>query len=144
MDINKTLTIMYMHIICFLFSVTSLILGLALLPKLTIYYIVLLVPMLILFSILAISFNIKIVLTIIELIFGQNDNDEVSFKLNNYRERLNLIVEYSLIILLVIIMIVIIILNIILCIKKAKYILLIISITLWLFLIYSLLKLILK
>ncbi len=144
MDINKTLTIMYMHIICFLFSVTSLILGLALLPKLTIYYIVLLVPMLILFSILAISFNIKIVLTIIELIFGQNDNDEVSFKLNNYRERLNLIVEYSLIILLVIIMIVIIILNIILCIKKAKYILLIISIILWLFLIYSLLKLILK
>lgn len=144
MDINKTLTIMYMHIICFLFSVTSLILGLALLPKLTIYYIVLLVPMLILFSILAISFNIKIILTIIELIFGQNDNDEVSFKLNNYRERLNLIVEYSLIILLVIIMIVIIILNIILCIKKAKYILLIISIILWLFLIYSLLKLILK
>lgn len=144
MDINKTLTIMYMHILCFLFSVTSLILGLALLPKLTIYYIVLLVPMLILFSILAISFNIKIILTIIELIFGQNDNDEVSFKLNNYRERLNLIVEYSLIILLVIIMIVIIILNIILCIKKAKYILLIISIILWLFLIYSLLKLILK
>ena len=144
MDNNKTFTILMMNIICFLSSASCLLLGVLLIPKLTTYYVVLLIPMLILFLILTVSLNIKIVLSIIELIFGQNDNDEVTDKLNSYRRNINNIVEYSLMILFAILLVIIMILDILLCIKKKKYILLGVSILIWLALIYSLLKVLLR
>ena len=106
------------------------------------YYIALFIPILIIFTILIITFSMKIIFQIIGLILGNNDNDEMLEKLDTINNKINEIVKYSLLIIFLILLTITMILDILLCIEKGKICLLILSIIIWLCLIYSIMQII--
>lgn len=142
MDANKNITIIMMYIICLVFSLSCVLLGFSIIPKLNNYYISILIPMIVLFLVLALSFIVKIFFSVIEQKYGKNDNDEVTNKINKIKKVINDITQNSILMLLVILLVVVMVLDFILCINKEKYLLLSFSIVVWILLIYNAIKLI--
>lgn len=142
MDTNRNILIIMMYIICLVFSLSCVLLSISIIPKLNYYYISILMPMLVLFVVLSLSFIAKIFFSIIEQKYGKNDNDEVSHMINKIKKVINKITQNTILMLLVILLVVVMILDIMLCLNKEKYLLLSFSIIVWILLIYNAIKLI--
>ena len=98
------------------------------------FFLLVLIPCLLLFTILFLSSFIKLITIIISMIFGRNGNDEVNVVADKTLRIVTKITRYSLIALFLAFLSSIMILDIILCINKEKYVLVSISIVVWILL----------
>lgn len=107
---------------------------------LNIYYTLSITPLFIITIILAINHTIKFFFSVIVMIFGRNDNTEVTDNLLSKQLKINNIIRITLVIIFLIQLFITMILDIILCITKEKYLLLSFSLVVWILLIYFLIK----
>ncbi|MBQ4030985.1 MAG: hypothetical protein II625_04450 [Bacilli bacterium] len=95
------------------------------------FFLLILIPCYLLFAILFLSSFIKLITIIISMVFGRNGNDEVNEKADKVLRSVTKITRYSLIALFLAFLSSIMILDIVLCINKEKYVLVAISIVVW-------------
>lgn len=98
------------------------------------YFLLVLIPTLILFLILFLSTFIKMLIIFFSFVFGRNGNDEVNEKADRGLIKINQITKFSLIALFIAFLTTIMILDVILCINREKYTLVAISIVIWILL----------
>ena len=98
------------------------------------YFLLVLIPCMLLFTILFLSSFIKLIIIVISMVFGRNGNDEVNVGADKVLKTVNKITRYSLIGLFLTFLTSIMILDIILCVNKEKYTLVAISIVVWILL----------
>lgn len=108
------------------------------------YYLFVVIPILFLSASIAIFNLIKLLLTITSFIFGRNDNDEALTAINNKIYDVNQLYKYTLIGIFITLLTTVMILDIILCVTFEQYILLSISIVIWILLYYSIFYIIVK
>ncbi len=108
------------------------------------YYLFVTIPTLFLFITLTIVNFIKIILVIISSIFGRNDNSEVNNSLNRCLAYLNRTCKYVLIGIFTALLTSIMVLDVIFCVRKEMYLLLSLSIVVWILLYYILFRVIVK
>ena len=130
---NKTLLATFYVVSILIYLIIACICG-KLLVAVKPYFLFVLIPSLILFSFLFLSSFTKLLLIVFSVIFGRNGNDEVNEKADNILLLINRITKYSLIGLFLTFLTSIMILDIILCINKEKYVLVSISIVVWILL----------
>jgi hypothetical protein len=106
------------------------------------YYLFIVIP--ILFMSITIGFInlIKLILTIISLIFGRNDNEEIPKFINRVIYNVNQIYKYTLIGIFIALITSVMILDIMLCVTFENYFLLTISIVIWILLYYLIFRII--
>lgn len=106
------------------------------------YYLFIVIP--ILFMNITIGFInlIKLILTIISLIFGRNDNEEIPKFINRVIYNVNQIYKYTLIGIFIALITSVMILDIMLCVTFENYFLLTISIVIWILLYYLIFRII--
>ena len=106
------------------------------------YYLFIVIP--ILFMSITIGFInlIKLILTIISLIFGRNDNEEIPKFINRVIYNVNQIYKYTLIGIFIALITSVMILDIMLCVTFENYFLLTISIVIWILLYYVIFRII--
>ena len=108
------------------------------------YYLLIIIPILFL-SIVSFLFNtLKLVMTIISILFGKNDNEEVPIFVNKFIYSINQLYKYILIGIFIALITSIMILDILLCINYEKKLLMIISLLIWLVVYYLIFSVILK
>lgn len=108
------------------------------------YYLFIVIPILFL-SISVCLFNlIKLLLTIVSFIFGRHDNDETVKSINNKIYSVNQLYKYTLIGIFLTLITTVMILDIILCVTFEQYILLSISIVIWILLYYVIFYIIIR
>lgn len=104
------------------------------------YFLFITIPLLLLFSILCLTNIIKLMLIVISMVFGRNDNEEINVFVDNQIGNVNRLCKYSLIGIFASLLSSITILDIIFCLNKEQYNLVAISIVVWILLYYILLK----
>ena len=87
---------------------------------------------------------IKLLLTIVSFIFGRHDNDETVKSINNKIYSVNQLYKYTLIGIFLTLLTTVMILDIILCVTFEQYILLSISIVIWILLYYVIFYIIIR
>lgn len=115
-----------------------------LLIKLNYYYLFITVPMLFMSLTIIIQCVIKLLLIIVSLIFGRNDNDEVEEFIEKAIKKVNNLAKYVLIGIFAALLFSIMVLDIIMCVFYEKYILVALSIVVWILLYYILFRVIVK
>lgn len=108
------------------------------------YYLFVTIPLLFLLVTLSIVNFIKIILTIISMIFGRNDNNEVNNSIRKWTSFVNRICKYVLIGIFAALLTSIMALDVIICIQKSLYILVSLSIVVWIVLYYLLFRVVVK
>lgn len=108
------------------------------------YYLFVTIPLFFLLVTLIIVNSIKMIIILIAMIFGRNDNDEVNVKMQDGIGYVNRLCKYVLIGIFVALLTSIMILDIVLCVKNNLYLLLSLSIVIWLLLYYVLFRIIIK
>ncbi len=108
------------------------------------YYLFVTIPLLFLLVTLLIVNFIKMICTIISMIFGRNDNSEVNNSIKNILTYVNRICKYILIGIFAALLTSIMALDIIICIHKSLYILVSLSIVVWILLYYILFRVVVK
>lgn len=143
MDFEKHRVLsLIIYILSIAFYVSGIVLIYKLLFRLHYYYLFITIPILFLLVTLSLVNLIKIILAIISLIFGRNDNSEVYSTLKRSFSFINRLCKYILIGIFAALLTSIMILDIIICIHKGLYILVSVSIVIWILLYYILFKLI--
>lgn len=102
------------------------------------YYLFILIPTLFLFCTLSLFNIIKTILTIVSMIFGRNDNDEVDEYIFKMIKNTNQLCKYILLAIFISLLTSVMILDIIYCLNKEQYTFVAISIVIWLLLYYLL------
>lgn len=100
------------------------------------YYLFIVIPILFLTASSGIFNMIKLILSLISILFDKNDNDEIPRFLNKVIYDINQLYKYTLIGIFVTLLSSVMCLDIILCLSYEKYILLSISIVIWILLYY--------
>lgn len=131
-------------IVCITIFIIGFILLNQLLIKLNYFYLFVTIPMLFLCGILSLENIIILFLNIISLIFGRNDNNDVNDFIEKSIKTIKSISKYILIGIFTALLSSIMILDIILCIIFEKYILVAISIVIWILLYYILFSVVVK
>ena len=130
---NKTLLATFYVVSILIYLLVACLCG-KLLVAVQPYFLFVLIPSLLLFSFLFLSSFSKLLLILFSAVFGRNGNDEVNEKADRILLLINKITKYSLIGLFLTFLTSIMILDIILCINKEKYVLVSISIVVWILL----------
>ncbi len=108
------------------------------------YYLFAIIPLLFMFCTLTLTNIIKLILTLVSMIFGQNGNDEVLDFIDKRIEGTNRLCKYTLIGIFLTLLFSIMLLDIIYCIYKEKYTFVALSIVIWILLFYLLFRIIVK
>lgn len=108
------------------------------------YYLFTVIPILFLSITICIFNLIKLLLTIVSFIFGRHDNDETVKSINNKIYSVNQLYKYTLIGIFLTLLTTVMILDIILCVTFEQYILLSISIVIWILLYYVIFYIIIR
>ncbi len=108
------------------------------------FYLFITIPLLFLLVVLTVVNAIKIVFVIISMIFGRNDNSEINNTLKKGISYVNRTCKYTLIGIFAALLSSIMILDIILCIQKEMYLLISLSIVVWILLYYLLFRMVVK
>lgn len=140
---NKILNITFYIISITLYSFFSLI-AYKLLLDAYYYHLFIIIPIFFLLLYLILSNIIKLLLTIVSIIFGRNDNNEVLDFIDNKIDSINRISKYVLIAIFITLLSSVMILDIILCVNEARFKLLAISIVIWILLYYAIFKVVIK
>lgn len=136
---NKVLNIT-LNIVVITFFLMCFVINYQLLIELKYYYLFVTLPMLFLSLIMILSSIIKLLLIISSLIFGRHDNDEVSEYIEKIIKKVNNLTKYILIGIFTTLLTSVMILDIILCVAHDKYLLVALSIVVWILLYYILFK----
>lgn len=115
-----------------------------LLIQLHYYYLFITIPMLFLSLTVIVECIIRLLLIIISLIFGRNDNDEVNEFIETAIKKVSNLTKYVLIGIFAALLFSIMVLDITLCVFYEKYILVALSIVIWILLYYILFRVIVK
>lgn len=115
-----------------------------LLIQLHYYYLFITIPMLFLSLTVIVECIIRLLLIIVSLIFGRNDNDEVNEFIENAIKKVSNLTKYVLIGIFAALLFSIMVLDITLCVFYEKYILVALSIVIWVLLYYILFRVIVK
>lgn len=115
-----------------------------LLVELHYYYLFITIPMLLLSLTIITQCIIRLLLLIVSLIFGRNDNDEVNDFIENSIKKVGNLTKYILIGIFAALLFSIMVLDIILCVFYEKYVLVALSIVVWILLYYILFRVIVK
>lgn len=115
-----------------------------LLVKLNYYYLFVTIPMLFLSGTVILQCIIKLLLIIVSLIFGRNDNNEVNEFIERTIKKVNNLTKYVLIGIFAALLFSIMVLDIIICVLYEKYVLVALSIVVWILLYYILFRVIVK
>ena len=115
-----------------------------LLLKLNYYYLFITIPMLFLSLTIVLECIIKLLLVIVSLIFGRNDNDEVNEFIEKGIKGVSNLTKYVLIGIFAALLFSLMVLDIIICVFYEKYILVALSIVIWILLYYILFRVIVK
>lgn len=140
---NKILRVTFYIISITFYSLLSLI-AYKLLLESNYYNLLIIIPLFLLLITLIISNVIKLLLTIISMLFGRNDNTEVNDFIANKITTINRLSKYVLIAIFITLLTSVMILDIIICVNEAKYELLSISIVIWILSYHALFKIIVK
>lgn len=135
---------LFIYILSNIFYIIGIVIVYKLLLKLNYYYLFVTIPTLFLLTTLTIVNFIKIFFVIISMIFSRNDNSEVNNTLKKGYAFINRTCKYVLIGIFAALLTSIMILDIILCIHKEMYILVSLSIVVWILLYYILFRVIVK
>ena len=108
------------------------------------YYLFVVIPFLFLSVSISLFNLLKLLLTILLLVFGRNDNDEIIKSIDIMIYNINQLYKYTLIGIFLSLLTVIMILDILLCVNYEKFTLLGISIVIWILLYYSTLSIVVK
>lgn len=95
------------------------------------YYLFILIPSLFLFCTLLLVNIIKTILTIVSMVFGRNDNDEINDYIYRLISKINQLCKYILIAIFISLLTSVMILDLIYCLNKEKYTFAAISIVIW-------------
>ena len=115
-----------------------------LLIQLHYYYLFITIPMLFLSLTVIVECIIRLLLIIVSLIFGRNDNDEVNEFIENSIKKVSNLTKYVLIGIFATLLFSIMVLDITLCVFYEKYVLVALSIVIWILLYYILFRVIVK
>lgn len=137
--LNITLNIVIITIFLLAFVINT-----QLLLELKYYYLFVTIPMLFLCLTMIISSVIKLLLVISSLIFGRHDNDEVNEYIEKIINKINDLTKYVLIGIFTTLLTSVMVLDIILCVLNEKYLLVALSIVVWILLYYILFRQIVK
>lgn len=137
--LNITLNIVIITIFLLAFVINT-----QLLLELKYYYLFVTIPMLFLCLTMIISSIIKLLLVISSLIFGRHDNDEVNEYIEKIINKINDLTKYVLIGIFTTLLTSVMVLDIILCVLNEKYLLVALSIVVWILLYYILFRQIVK
>lgn len=140
---NKLLSITSYIISIIIYLTLSLVIY-GLLVKLHYYYLFVTIPMLFLFCLLTITNIIKLILTIVSMVFGRNDNDEIIEFIDDKIDGTNTLCKYTLIGIFLTLLFSIMVLDIIYCVIKEKYTFVAFSIVIWILLYYMIFRIIIK
>lgn len=108
------------------------------------YYLFITIPMLFLSLTVIAQCVLRLLLLIVSLIFGRNDNDEVNEFIEKSIKKVSSITKYVLIGIFAALLFSIMVLDIILCVFYEKYVLVALSIVVWILLYYILFRIIVK
>ncbi len=145
MDLEKHRGLsLFIYIISIAFYVAGIFIIYKFLLELHFYYLFITIPLLFLLATLSIVNFIKSIFVIISMIFGRNDNSEVNNGLKKCFAFINRTCKYVLIGIFTALLTSIMILDVILCIHKSLYILVSLSIVVWLLLYYILFRVVVK
>lgn len=134
---NKLLNITF-YIVSIIFYLAIALTMYHLLIVVPLYYLLIVIPALLLFCTLSIVNVIKTILTLVSMIFGRNDNDEISDTINQLISGTNQLCKYILIGIFIALLTSVMILDVIYCLNKEKYTFIAISIVIWILLYYLL------
>lgn len=140
---NKLLSITLNIVIITIFLLTFVI-NTQLLLELKYYYLFVTIPMLFLCLTMIISSVIKLLLVISSLIFGRHDNDEINEYIEIIINKINDLTKYVLIGIFTTLLTSVMVLDIVLCVLNEKYLLVALSIVVWILLYYILFRQIVK
>lgn len=140
---NKIINITSYTISIIFYLMISLVLY-SLLSKLHYYYLFITIPMLFMFVTLTLTNIIKIILTIVSMVFGRNGNDEVLDFIDKKIIGTNRLCKYMLIGIFLTLLFSIMVLDIVYCIFKEEYTFVALSIVVWILLFYLILRIIIK
>lgn len=140
---NKLLSIT-LNIVIITIFLLAFVINTQLLLELKYYYLFVTIPMLFLCLTMIISSVIKLLLVISSLIFGRHDNDEVNEYIEKIINKINDLTKYVLIGIFTTLLTSVMILDIILCVLNEKYLLVALSIVVWILLYYILFRQIVK
>ena len=127
---NELLNITFYVISITLYIILSVLLYLSL-NKVNPYYLFVIIPSLFLFTILSLSELIKIIITLLLLLFRNNGNYTSEEKMYIAIDKINIMTKYTLIAIFIALLISIMILDITLCLVKGEMLILSISIVVW-------------
>lgn len=140
---NKILNITFYIISIIFYTIISYFIY-KLLVAVSYYYLFILIPLLFLFCTLNIINIVKMLLTIVQMVFGRNDNNEVSDYIDKLIKSTNQLCKYILIAIFTSLLTSVMILDIIYCLNKEKYTFIAFSIVIWILLYYFLFNYIVK
>lgn len=140
---NKLLSIT-LNIVIITIFLLAFVINTQLLLELKYYYLFITIPMLFLCLTMIISSVIKLLLVISSLIFGRHDNDEVNEYIEKIINKINDLTKYVLIGIFTTLLTSVMVLDIILCVLNEKYLLVALSIVVWILLYYILFRQIVK
>lgn len=140
---NKLLSIT-LNIVIITIFLLAFVINTQLLLELKYYYLFVTIPMLFLCLTMIISSVIKLLLVISSLIFGRHDNDEVNEYIEIIINKINDLTKYVLIGIFTTLLTSVMVLDIILCVLNEKYLLVALSIVVWILLYYILFRQIVK
>ena len=140
---NKILNITFYIISIIFYTIISYFIY-KLLVAVSYYYLFILIPLLFLFCTLNIINIVKMLLTIVQMVFGRNDNNEVSEYIDKLIKSTNQLCKYFLIAIFTSLLTSVMILDIIYCLNKEKYTFIAFSIVIWILLYYFLFNYIVK
>lgn len=140
---NKLLSIT-LNIVIITIFLLAFVINTQLLLELEYYYLFVTIPMLFLCLTMIISSVIKLLLVISSLIFGRHDNDEVNEYIEKIINKINDLTKYVLIGIFTTLLTSVMVLDIILCVLNEKYLLVALSIVVWILLYYILFRQIVK
>ncbi len=115
-----------------------------LLIELHYFYLFVTIPMLFLSITIVFECIIRLFLLIFSLLFGQNGNDEVNDYIENVIKKVGNLTKYVLIGIFAALLFSIMVLDIVLCVFYEKYVLVALSIVVWIMLYYALFRVIVK
>ena len=140
---NKLLSIT-LNIVIITIFLLAFVINTQLLLELKYYYLFITIPILFLCLTIIISSGLKLLRLISSLIFGRHDNDEVNEYIEKIINKINDLTKYVLIGIFTTLLTSVMVLDIILCVLNEKYLLVALSIVVWILLYYILFRQIVK
>lgn len=141
---SKNIVNLIIYVLCMAFYIFGMVILYKMLFDLYYYFLFVTIPILFLFLTLALTTLFNIIINIIEININSRTDDEVIDHLNAFKEYVHRICKYVLIGIFMTLLTSLMLLDIVLCVNKSKYILLSISIVVWILLYYLLFTSIVK